>query len=203
MRRSQRTRGGGAPSTGRSGEAVRYGDLVGLEAVATGDGWVPVAIDPLGILCADHPHAQQPAAAPATAELCRRFGVEGFVDLCGVPLTYGCRLYLRASAALCRGHGCHLHADPEVPDEERVVRAEFCDRGAYQEVCDGPLPSARESCLPLEASCVRRRWSCCGCREARRRCMSGSRRARALRDGSSMASFGRSSVSIAVDATIG
>ena len=37
-------------------------------------------------------------------------------------------------------HGCYLHADPAAADDERLVRAEFFDRGDFQMLVPVRLP---------------------------------------------------------------
>ena len=56
----------------------------------------------------------------------------GFILLPG----YALMSYASAAEPLraARPLGNHLHADPEAAAADRCVRAEFCDRGGYQEV---------------------------------------------------------------------
>ena len=65
---------------------------------------------------------------------CFCFRVEGPCNLLSVPLRHGERFFLRTLGAVRDAHpaGCHLHADPAAAHDERLVRAEFDDRGGYQ-----------------------------------------------------------------------
>ena len=74
------------------------------------------------------------------------FRVEGFCEMAGVPVRFDERFYLRTCGVVVdhRPRGCHLHADPAADDDDRLVRAEFEDRGDYQAlqaVRVGPLRS--------------------------------------------------------------
>ena len=73
---------------------------------------------------------------------CRSFLVESSVDLRGSALTYGAAAFLRSAAPVRDAcpHGCYLHADPAAADDERLVRAEFFDRGDYQMLVPVRLP---------------------------------------------------------------
>jgi hypothetical protein len=62
--------------------------------------------------------------------------VEAYCDLRGVPLRAGDKFYLRAVGCVREGmpHGCHLHADWHMADDERQVGARALRREAMQEI---------------------------------------------------------------------
>ena len=88
------------------------------------------ALDAASVVAPDAAARVAAAVDGAAPGSCRSYVVEGVCDLRGVALVPGCRIYLRAARPL----GNHLHADPEAAAADRCVRAEFCDRGGYQEV---------------------------------------------------------------------
>ena len=104
------------------GDPVRYGDEIRV-ALAFNSRFLEVE-------CGSAPARVAAAFDGAAPGSCRSYVVEGVCDLRGVALVPGCRIYLRAARPL----GNHLHADPEAAAADRRLRAEFCDRGGYQEV---------------------------------------------------------------------
>ncbi|KAL1515007.1 hypothetical protein AB1Y20_004078 [Prymnesium parvum] len=146
-----------AAAGGGGGGAVRYGDVVVLQARAAGGGWRDVALEGEGGGVAR-------AVGEGEARPCL-LQVEGFCDLRGVPLSSGGHLFLRVArdprgAAPRRGKhaaattGLHLGFAPTGPDEPLVARAVAAGRrGACAELQARRITGLRRFWSGSDANC--------------------------------------------------